>query len=157
MDKELNSLLESILLLLIQMLKGFIMGVWHGLRKALQNKWYLTGIGITLVFSVICITEKAMVCRMIPETIPEWLQQGIYLMLLAAPVIYLFLIGQTGQKIMTNALKILDSRERMVNFRNMPVAAKRVKRYCFFSSLRFRCRNGAPPGNVWRLLWTAVS
>ena len=45
MDKELNSLLESILLLLIQMLKGFIMGVWHGLRKALQNKWYLTGIG----------------------------------------------------------------------------------------------------------------
>ena len=98
MDKELNSLLESILLLLIQMLKGFIMGVWHGLRKALQNKWYLTGIGITLVFSVICITEKAMVCRMIPETIPEWLQQGIYLMLLAAPVIYLFLIGQTGQK-----------------------------------------------------------
>ena len=38
MDKELNSLLESILLLLIQMLKGFIMGVWHGLRKALQNK-----------------------------------------------------------------------------------------------------------------------
>ena len=98
MDKELNSLLESILLLLIQMLKGFIMGVWHGLRKALQNKWYLTGIGITLVFSVICITEEAMVCRMIPETIPEWLQQGIYLMLLAAPVIYLFLIGQTGQK-----------------------------------------------------------
>lgn len=62
MDKELNSLLESILLLLIQMLKGFIMGVWHGLRKALQNKWYLIGIGITLVFSVICITEKAMVC-----------------------------------------------------------------------------------------------
>ena len=61
----------------IQTLKGFIMGVWHGLRKALQNKWYLTGIGITLVFSVICITEKAMVCRMIPETIPEWLQQGI--------------------------------------------------------------------------------
>lgn len=53
-------------------------------------------------------------------------------MLLAAPVIYLFLIGQTGQKIMTNALKISDSRERMVNFRNMPVAAKRVKRYCFF-------------------------
>ena len=47
MDKELNSLLESILLLLIQMLKGFIMGVWHGLRKALQNKWYLIGIGIT--------------------------------------------------------------------------------------------------------------
>ena len=60
MDKELNSLLESILFLLIQMLKGFVMGAWHGLRKVLRNKWYLTGIGITLVISVICITEKAM-------------------------------------------------------------------------------------------------
>ena len=125
------------------------MGIWHGLRKALQNKWYLTGIGITLVFSCdLYHRKKAMVCRMIPETIPEWLQHGIYLMLLAAPVIYLFLIGQTGQKIMTNALKISDSRERMVNFRNMPVAAKRVKDTAFFSSLRFRCRSGAPPGTA---------
>ena len=154
MDKELNSLLESILLLLIQMLKGFIMGVWHGLRKALQNKWYLTGIGITLVFSVICITEKAMVCRMIPETIPEWLQQGIYLMLLAAPVIYLFLIGQTGQKNYDKCFEDIGFKGKNGKF---PKAAKRVKRYCFFSSLRFRCRNGAPPGNGWRLLWTAVS
>lgn len=39
-----------------------------------------------------------------------------------------------GAKIMTNALKILDSRERMVNFRNMPVAAKRVKDTAFFQS-----------------------
>ena len=98
MDKELNSLLESILLLLIQMFKGFVMGAWHGLRKVLRNKWYLTGIGITLVISVMCITEKTMIYRMIPGTIPEWLQHGIYLILLAAPVIYLFLIGQTGQK-----------------------------------------------------------
>lgn len=35
---------------------------------------------------------------------------------------------------MTNALKISDSRERMVNFRNMPVAAKRVKDTAFFQS-----------------------
>lgn len=132
MDKELNSLLESILLLLIRMFKGFVMGAWHGLRKVLRNKWYLTGIGITLVISVMCITEKAMIYRMIPGTIPEWLQHGIYLMLLAAPVIYLFLIGQTGQKIMTNALKISGLKPRMASIRNMPVVAKKVKRYCFF-------------------------
>ncbi len=87
MDKELNSLLESILLLLIQMLKSFIMGIWHGLRKVLQNKQHLIGIGITLVISyLIWMAGMESICRIIPETVPAWLQHGIYLMLLASPV-----------------------------------------------------------------------
>lgn len=99
MDKELNSLLESILLLLIQMLKSFIMGIWHGLRKVLQNKQHLIGIGITLVISyLIWMAGMESICRIIPETVPAWLQHGIYLMLLASPVIYLFIIGKTGQQ-----------------------------------------------------------
>lgn len=99
LDRQLEGALENLLKFLGRTIAGAAKGIWGGIKKL--NKWQTwLGLGIAAIITVLaklCQT-KILNPESYPVEIPWYVCRVLYVLLLASPAIYLFLLGNGQSK-----------------------------------------------------------
>lgn len=95
-NRQIESGIESFFRFLYSVLKKIVVGIFRGIRKLTSVKCWI-GLGVAVAVAAAAWTFKEMLWLMLPEA-PVYIHYLLLGMLLAAPALYLMVIGGSREK-----------------------------------------------------------